>query len=87
MLALVPVVAATVFASAGEIEADLFWARLLQRLVIPTITAFIAVVIGGSAIGDEREDGTILYLASTPLTRLTLVPPRSRPPGRRRWSC
>jgi ABC-2 type transport system permease protein len=73
VLALVPVVAAAVFASAGEIEPDLFWARLLQRLVIPTITAFIAVVIGGSAIGDEREDGTILYLASTPLTRLTLV--------------
>ena len=73
LLALVPVVAATAFASAGEIEPDLFWARLLQRLAIPTITAFIAVVIGGSAIGDEREDGTILYLASTPLSRLTLV--------------
>ena len=72
-LALVPVIAATVFASAGEIEPELFWARLLQRLVIPTITAFIAVVIGASAIADEREDGTILYLASTPLSRLTLI--------------
>ena len=39
-----------VFASAGEIEPELFWARMLQRLVIPTITAFIAVVIGASAI-------------------------------------
>jgi ABC-2 type transport system permease protein len=73
LLALVPVVAASVFAAAGEIEPELFWARLLQRLVIPTITAFIAVVIGASAIADEREDGTILYLASTPLSRLTLV--------------
>jgi ABC-2 type transport system permease protein len=73
LLALVPVVAATAFAAGGEIEPELFWARLLQRLVIPTITAFIAVVIGGSAIGDEREDGTLLYLASTPLSRLTLV--------------
>jgi ABC-2 type transport system permease protein len=73
LLALVPVIAATAFASAGDIEPELFWARLLQRLVIPTITAFIAVVIGGSAIGDEREDGTILYLASTPLSRLTLI--------------
>ena len=72
-LALVPVIAATVFASAGEIEPELFWARMLQRLVIPTITAFIAVVIGASAIADEREDGTILYLASTPLSRLTLI--------------
>jgi ABC-2 type transport system permease protein len=73
LLALVPVIAATAFAAGGDIEADLFWARLLQRLVIPTITAFIAVVIGASAISDEREDGTILYLASTPLSRLTLV--------------
>lgn len=72
-LALVPVIASTVFASAGEIEPELFWARLLQRLVIPTITAFIAIVIGASAIADEREDGTILYLASTPLSRLTII--------------
>jgi ABC-2 type transport system permease protein len=37
------------------------------------VTAFIAVVIAASAIGDEREDGTILYLVSTPLPRLGLV--------------
>jgi ABC-2 type transport system permease protein len=69
----VPVIAATVFAVAGEVDPELFWARLLQRLLIPTITAFIAVVVGASALADEREDGTILYLASTPLSRLTLV--------------
>ena len=72
-LALVPVVAAIAFSAAGEIDPELFWARLLQRLVIPTITAFVAVVIGASAIADEREDGTILYLVSTPLPRLALV--------------
>ncbi len=37
------------------------------------MTAFIAVVIGASAISEEREDGTILYLASTPLSRLSLI--------------
>ncbi|WP_217915817.1 ABC transporter permease [Miltoncostaea marina] len=73
VLVLVPVVAAIVFASAGEIDPRIFWARLLQRLVIPTVTAFVAVVIGASAIGEEREDGTILYLAATPLSRTTLV--------------
>lgn len=73
VLALVPVVAAIVFAAAGEIDPRIFWARLLQRLVIPTVTAFIAVVLGAGALGDEREDGTILYLASTPLPRRTLV--------------
>ncbi len=45
----------------------------MQRLLLPTVTAFVAVVIGASAIGDEREDGTILYLAATPLPRAGLV--------------
>ena len=61
------------FASAGEIDPQIFWARLVQRLIIPTVAAFVAVVIGASAIGDEREDGTILYLLSTPLSRLGLI--------------
>ena len=73
LLALVPVVAAVVFASAGQIDPRLFWARLIQRLCDPTVAAFIAVVLGAGAIGDEREDGTILYLAATPLPRVTLV--------------
>lgn len=72
-LALVPVIAAVIFASAGELDPRIFWARLLQRLVIPTVTAFIAVVLGASAIGDEREDGTILFLVATPISRLSLV--------------
>ena len=73
LLSLVPLVPAIVFASAGEIEPDVFWARLVQRLLIPTVAAFVAVVIGASALGDEREDGTILYLLSTPVSRLGLV--------------
>jgi ABC-2 type transport system permease protein len=73
LLAALPIVAALVFAAAGEIEPVLFWARLVQRLLLPTVTAFVAVVIGASAIGDEREDGTILYLAATPLPRAGLV--------------
>jgi ABC-2 type transport system permease protein len=73
LLAAVPVVAALIFAAAGELSPDVFWARLVQRLAIPTIAAFVSVVIGASALGDEREDGTILYLAATPLSRLRLV--------------
>ena len=73
LLALLPVIPASVFAAAGEIEPELFWARLVQRLIIPTVAAFVAVVIGASALGDEREDGTILYLLSTPVSRLGLV--------------
>ncbi len=73
LLALVPVIPAVVFAAAGEIDPEVFWARLVQRLIIPTVAAFVAVVIGASALGDEREDGTILYLLSTPLSRLGLI--------------
>lgn len=73
LLALLPVIPAIVFAAAGEIDPELFWARLVQRLIIPTVAAFVAVVIGASALGDEREDGTILYLLSTPVSRLGLV--------------
>lgn len=72
-LALVPLVPAIVFAANGHVDPRLFWARLVQRLIIPTVTAFIAVVVGASAIGDEREDGTILYLLATPLPRIALV--------------
>jgi ABC-2 type transport system permease protein len=73
VLAAIPLIAAVVFAAAGELDPRVFWARLLQRLVIPTVTAFVAVVIGTSALAEEREDGTILYLASTPLSRLSIV--------------
>ena len=41
--------------------------------MIPTVTSFIALVVAASAFGEEREDGSILYLAATPLSRLTLV--------------
>ena len=73
VLALVPIVAAIVFAAAGDLDPRIFWARLMQRLVLPTVVAFIAVVLGAAAIGDEREDGTILYLVATPVARLSLV--------------
>ncbi|MGE3139894.1 MAG: ABC transporter permease [Thermoleophilia bacterium] len=73
-LALVPVLAAVIYAGADEdLDPRIFWARLVQRLIIPTVTAFIAVVIAAGSIGDEREDGTILYLASTPLSRIGLM--------------
>ncbi len=73
LLAAVPVLAATAFAAAGDIDPRIFWARLAQRLIIPTVAAFVAVVIAASAVGDEREDGTILYLVSTPVPRPALI--------------
>jgi ABC-2 type transport system permease protein len=54
-------------------DAEQFYAELLQTLFVPTVTAFIALVLGVSALGDEREDATILLLAATPLARVRIV--------------
>ncbi len=66
VVALLPVIAAIAHTT-GDVDPDVYWARLVQRLLIPVVTAFVAAVVGAGAIADEREDGTILYLASTPL--------------------
>jgi len=41
--------------------------------VLTQVLAFVALLLGASALGDLREDGTILYLASTPRRRVELV--------------
>ena len=75
LLSLAPVLMALVFSLAADADADphSFYSRLVQRLFIPVITALVALIVGVSAMGDEREDGTILYLAATPLPRLGIV--------------
>ena len=50
-----------------------FYSDLVQQLFVPTVASLIALVFGVSAFGDEREDGTILYLVATPQARLRLV--------------
>jgi ABC-2 type transport system permease protein len=75
LLSLAPALMALVFALAADAGADPheFYSRLVQRLFIPVITALVALIVGVSALGDEREDGTILYLVATPLPRLGIV--------------
>ncbi len=78
MLALVaaaPVLTALAYAlarPAGSHVVD-FYSSMVQQLFVPTVAALIALVFGVSAFGDEREDGTILYLVATPQPRLELV--------------
>jgi ABC-2 type transport system permease protein len=50
-----------------------FTARIVERLLLPVILALVTVVLGASAIGEGREDGTILYIVATPLARLRIV--------------
>jgi ABC-2 type transport system permease protein len=77
LLALAPMLSALVAviqAAGGTADADAF-ASLMEQLFLPLILPFLALVIGASAIGEERDDGTILYLASTPLPRLAIALP------------
>jgi ABC-2 type transport system permease protein len=75
LLAAAPVVMALVYAVAAKAGSHpfRFYSHLVQELFVPTIAAVVALVIGVSAIGDEREDGTIYYLVATPQSRLGLV--------------
>jgi ABC-2 type transport system permease protein len=50
-----------------------FYSGIVQKLFVPAVAALVALVFGVSAFGDEREDGTILYLVATPQPRLELV--------------
>jgi ABC-2 type transport system permease protein len=75
LLAAAPVVVALVYALAAKAGAHHFefYSHLVQDLFVPTIAAVVALVIGVSAIGDERDDGTIYYLVATPQSRLGLI--------------
>jgi len=74
-LAAAPLLMSFVFAIAARAGANhrLFYSTLVQELFLPTVAALVALVVGVSALGDEREDGTVLYLVATPVPRLVLV--------------
>jgi len=75
LIAVAPVVTAVVYAAAkpADSSATDFYSGIVEQLFVPTIGALVALVFGVSAFGDEREDGTILYLVATPQARLDLV--------------
>jgi ABC-2 type transport system permease protein len=75
LLVLAPVFAALVFALAAPADAHArdFYSNLSQELFVPVVTALVSLIVGVSSVGDEREDGTILYLAATPISRLQIV--------------
>ena len=75
LLAAAPVLMAFVYAVAANASSNHleFYSHLVQELFVPTIGAVVALVIGVSALGDEREDGTIFYLVATPQSRVGLI--------------
>ena len=75
LVAAAPVLMALIYAlarSPGSHDHS-FYSDLVQQLFVPTVASLISLVFGVSAFGDEREDGTILYLVATPQPRRELV--------------
>ena len=69
-LALMPGIVAVLVTGLDLVDdPDRLTARLVERLLLPIILALCTVVLGASAIGDGRDDGTILYIVATPLPR------------------
>ncbi len=78
LLAAVPVLMAVVFelANDGETLPEEFAVEVLAVwLVSTTVLPLTSVLLGTSVLGDELEDGTIIYLLTKPVGRwLILVP-------------
>jgi ABC-2 type transport system permease protein len=70
LLAAVPVLIALVGRAFGG---DLFSERIFDQLVIRTVLPLIALVFGTAALGSELDDGTIVYVLSTPIRRVRIV--------------
>lgn len=49
------------------------YAGFTRGMVLPVLVALVSFVVGASAVTDEREDLTVLYLAQTPVSRLRIA--------------
>ena len=54
---------------------------LYQGLVVAIVLPLTALLVGTSALGDEFEDGTAVYLLTKPIPRWQILLRRSPPPG------
>ena len=59
--------------SPTESESLRFTGRLLADFGIGVVLPLVAVIVGTAAIGSEIEDGTIVYLLSKPVPRLSIA--------------
>lgn len=73
LLPLLGVVVAVGIAAAAEDPGVDDYAGYVGGLLLPVITAFVSLVLGASALTEQREDRTILYLAQTPLPRVRIA--------------
>lgn len=76
-LALLAAVASVLFFTGlaivrGDVAPDT-QAIIAGRLLLTTIAPLVALVLAVAAIGDERESGTIVYLATAPRSRFAIA--------------
>jgi ABC-2 type transport system permease protein len=79
LLALIPVLIAFIFeiGNDGETDAEQFAVEVLGVwLVLTTVLPLTAVLFGTSVLGDELEDGTIIYLLTKPVQRWLILLPK-----------
>ena len=74
-LLLLPLLFAVLFAAQGSLSGDPvdFLVRRYDQLVGALATPVLALLLGTSAFSAEREDGTLVYLITTPTPRWWIV--------------
>lgn len=73
---LLPVLSVPLFAAIAIVRGDAAvdsQAIIVGRLLVTTVAPLVALVLAVTAIGDERESGTIVYLATARISRLRIV--------------
>lgn len=68
-----PFMAVLYTASGATIAPERFAARLYDGLVLTTVLPLLALIFGGAALGNEVEDGTLIYLVMKPVARSKVV--------------
>jgi ABC-2 type transport system permease protein len=71
--ALPPLLAVLYAVSGADVEPERFLRGLCDGLVLTTVLPVVALVLGGAALGNEAEDGTIIYLVMKPVPRWGIV--------------
>jgi ABC-2 type transport system permease protein len=77
-LAALPVLVAVIFNLSSSSEDPERWTAraLYMGMVLPMVLPLTALLLGTSALGDEIEDGTAVYLLTKPIPRWQILIPK-----------
>lgn len=73
IVVLPPFLAALFAASDSTASSRQFLSQLCDGLVLTTVLPIVALVVGGAALGNEVEDGTLIYLMMKPVPRWQII--------------